>query len=115
MSDEIDKDAIDILGINPKIWKEFRMRNWKEERETQYRASEKPLDRELPPKRLEPHPRFVQDDLPYFQQQDDREAFIRHKEAMARRAFAWYRLSKKKDKSKLIDIYNGIATMKQRD
>ena len=112
MSDDIDEDAYRI-GIDPKIWNEFRMRNWKEERGTQYR--EKPLERELPPKRLEPHPRFVQDDLPYFQQQDDREAFIRHKEAMARRAFAWYRLSKKKNKSKLIDIYNGIATMKQRD
>lgn len=113
MSDEIDRDAIDVLGINPKAWKEFRMRNWKEERGTQYR--EKPLERELPPKRLQPHPRFVQDDLPYFQQQDEKEAFERHKQAMARRAFAWYRISKKKDKSKLIDIYNGIATMRGRE
>ena len=24
MSDEIDRDAIEILGIDPKIWKEFR-------------------------------------------------------------------------------------------
>ena len=87
MSDEIDRDA-ELIGIDPKVWKEFRGM-----------TDEK----------------YVQDDLPYFQQQDDREAFIRHKEAMARRAFAWYRLSKKKDKSKLIDIYNGIATMKQRD
>lgn len=113
MSDDIDRDA-ELVGINKKVWMEFRgMANWKEERGTQYR--EKPLDGELQPQRLEPHPRFVQDDLPYFQQQDDREAFLRHKQAMARRAFAWYRLSKKKNKSKLIDIYNGIATMKQRD
>ena len=87
MSDDIDRDA-ELIGIDPKIWKEFRGM-----------TDEK----------------YVQDDLPYFQKQDDHEAFIRHKEAMARRAFAWYRLSKKKDKSKLIDIYNGIATMKQRD
>lgn len=88
MSDDIDRDAIDILCIDPKVWKEFRgMTDGK----------------------------YVQDDLPYFQQQDEREAFIRHKEAMARRAFAWYKLSKKKDKSKLIDIYNGIATMKGRE
>ena len=98
-------------------WEDVRMAqmNWKLQRETQYRASEKPLDRELPPQRLQPHPRFVQEDLPYFQQQDDREAFLRHKQAMAQRAFAWYRLSKKKDKSKLIDIYNRTALMgKQR-
>lgn len=88
MSDEIDRDAIEVLGINPKIWKEYRRMTGE---------------------------KYVQDDLPYFQQQDDKEAFIRHKEAMARRAFAWYRLSMKKNKSKLIDIYNGIATMKQRD
>ena len=24
MSDEIDRDAIEILGINPKVWKEYR-------------------------------------------------------------------------------------------
>lgn len=24
MNDEIDKDAIDVLGINPDIWKEYR-------------------------------------------------------------------------------------------
>lgn len=24
MSDDIDKDAIEVLGINPKIWKEYR-------------------------------------------------------------------------------------------
>ena len=24
MSDDIDRDAIEVLGINPKIWKEYR-------------------------------------------------------------------------------------------
>ena len=113
MSDEIDRDA-ELIGIDPKIWKEFRMRNWKEERGKQWRELPKerelPLEREMPPKRL------VQGEFESITGPiDDKEAFIRHKEAMARRAFAWYRLSKKKDKSKLIDIYNGIATMKQRD
>lgn len=80
MSDDLDRDAVEILGINPKIWKEYRKM-------------------------------YTQDDLPYFQQQDDKEAFERHKQAMAKRAFAWYRLSKKKDKSRLIDIYNRTALM----
>ena len=108
MSDEIDKDA-EIIGIDQKVWKEFRgMTNWKEERGTQYR--EKPLDRELPPKRLQPHPRFVQDDLPYFQQQDDHEAFLRHKQAMAKRWFGYYRKCKG-DRNAIIDQYNRIALM----
>ena len=107
----IDEDA-ELIGIDKKVWMEFRgMTSWKEERGTQYR--EKPLEREVPPKRLQPHPRFVQDDLPYFQQQDDKEAFERHKQAMAKRAFAWYRLSKKKDKSRLVDIYNKICLLKK--
>lgn len=114
MSDDIDRDAIDILGIDPKIWKEFRgMTNWKEERGTQYR--EKPLERELPPKRLQPHPRFVQDDLPYFQQQDDREAFERRKLALANRWFGYYKKCNTQKKLRLVDQFNKIATMKQRD
>lgn len=114
MSDDIDRDA-ELIGIDPKIWKEFRgMINWKLQRETQYRASEKPLDRELPPKRLQPHPRFVQNDLPYFQQQDDREAFIRHKEAMAKRWFGYYRKCKG-DRNTIIDQYNKIALMKGKE
>ena len=113
MSDDIDMDAIDILGIDPKIWKEFRgMTNWKEERGTQYR--EKPLERELPPKRLQPHPRFVQDDLPYFQQQDDREAFERRKQALAQRWFGYYKKCNTQKKLRLVDQFNRIATMKQR-
>lgn len=114
MNDDIDRDAIDILGINPKIWKEFRgMTNWKEERGTQYR--EKPLDRELPPKRLQPHPRFVQEDLPYFQKQDDKEAFERRKMALANRWFGYYKKCKTQKKLRLVDQFNKIATMKQRN
>ena len=112
----IDEDA-ELLGIDPEIWKEFRGMNtsWKEERMTQYKERELPSIRELPLERELPPPRMEQAEFESITNPiDDREAFIRHKEAMARRAFAWYRLSKKKDKSKLIDIYNGIATMKQR-
>ena len=113
MSDEIDRDAIEVLGINPKIWKEFRgMTSWKEERGTQYRA--KPLDRELPPKRLQPHPRFVQDDLPYFQQQDDREAFERRKLALSNRWFGYYKKCETQHRLRLAEQFNKIATMKQR-
>ena len=90
-----------------------RMNNWKSVRDVQYKDREVPLARELPPQRLQPHLRFVQEDLPYFQQQDDKEAFERRKQALAKRAFAWYRLSKKKDKSKLINIYNGICLLKK--
>lgn len=58
---------------------------------------------------------YVQDDLPYFQQQDEKEAFERHKQAMAKRWFGYYRKCKdKKKKLKLIDQYNFVATMKQR-
>lgn len=112
MSDEIDRDA-ELIGIDPKVWKEFRMRNWKEERGTQYR--EKPLDRELPPKRLQPHPRFVQDDLPYFQQQDDREAFERRKMALAQRWFGYYKKCNTQKKLRLVDQFNRIATMRGRE
>lgn len=88
MSDDIDKDAIDILGINPKVWKEFR------------RMTDK---------------KYIQDDLPYFQQQDDREAFERHKQAMAQRWFGFYRKCKdQKKKIALLDQYNKIAQQRQR-
>lgn len=113
MSDDIDRDAIEILGINPKIWKEFRgMTNWKEERGTQYR--EKPLERELPPKGLEPHPRFVQDEMESIVAQiDEREAEIRRKQALAQRWFGYYKKCKGK-RTSIIDQYNKIAMMKQR-
>jgi len=82
----IDEDA-EIMGINPETWKKFKEMHHVEQ------------------------PEFEEITAPI----DDKEAFIRHKEAMARRAFSWYRLSKKKDKSKLIDIYNRTALMgKQR-
>ena len=90
--------------------------NWKQQRQTQYRASEKPLDRELPPQRLQPHPRFVQDDLPYFQQQDDREAEERHRVSMAQRWFGYYRkCTDQQKKFKLIDQYNSLAKPKERE
>lgn len=88
MSDDIDRDAIEILGINPKIWKEYRRMTGD---------------------------KYVQDDLPYFQQQDDKEAFERHKQAMAQKWFKYYRACKDPQKKmSLIDQYNRIAQMKQR-
>lgn len=78
MSDEIDKDAIEILGINPKIWKEFRGMT---------------------------DPKYTQ---------DDKEAFERHKQAMAKRWFGYYKKCKG-NKNAIIDQFNKIALMgKQR-
>lgn len=109
----IDEDA-ELIGIDKKVWMEFRgMTNWKEQRGTQYR--EKPLDREMPLKRLQPHPRFVQDDLPYFQQQDDKEAFERRKMALAQRWFGYYKKCNTQKKLRLVDQFNRIATMKGRE
>lgn len=83
-TDELDMDAIEVLGIDPKVWKEFR--GMKDEK-------------------------YVQDDLPYFQQQDDKEAFERHKQAMAKRWFGYYKKCKSK-RNTIIDQYNKIAMMK---
>lgn len=85
--------------------------NWKLQRETQYRASEKPLDRELPPHRAEPHPRFVQDEMESIVAQiDEREAEIRRKQALAKRWFGYYKKCKSK-RNTIIDQYNRIALM----
>lgn len=109
----IDEDA-ELIGIDKKVWMEFRgMTSWKEERGKQYR--EKPLEREVPPKRLQPHPRFIQDDLPYFQQQDDKEAFERRKMALAQRWFGYYKKCNTQKKMRLVDQFNRIATMKGRE
>lgn len=88
MSDDIDRDAIEVLGINPKVWKEYRRMTGE---------------------------KYVQDDLPYFQQQDDKEAFERHKQAVAQRWFGYYKKCNTQKKLRLIDQFNRIATMKQRD
>lgn len=103
----IDDDA-KLIGINPKTWKEFRM--------TQYKERELPSIRELPNERELPPPRIEQAEFESITSQiDDRESFIRHKELMAKRAFGWYRKCQDQEKKmKLIDIYNRIATMKQR-
>ena len=89
------------------------MNSWKEERNTQYR--EQPLKREVPLERNLPHPRFVQDDLPYFQQQDDKEAFERRKLALASRWFGYYKKCNTQKKLRLVDQYNRIALMKGRE
>ena len=99
-------------------WEDVRRSrmNWKLQRETQYRASEKPLERELPPHRAEPHPRLEQGELEGIVAPiDDYEAFLRHKREMANRWFGYYKACKdKKKKSFIIDQYNKIALMKQR-
>lgn len=107
----IDEDAY-RLGINLKVWKEFRMRNWKEERGKQYR--ELPLDREMPLDR-ELHPeRLVQGEFESIVDPiDDKEAKIRHLQAVRDRWFGYYK-KYKGDRNRIIDQYNKIATMKQR-
>lgn len=58
--------------------------------------------------------RYEQPDLPYFEEQDKHEAFIRHKQAMAMRWFGYYRKCKdQKKRLKLIDQYNFLAQSKR--
>ena len=111
----IDEDA-ELLGIDPKIWKEFKEMNtsWKEERMTQYKERELPSVRELPQERELPPPRMEQAEIESIVNPiDEREAFIRHKQAMARRWFGYYKKCKG-DRNAIIDQYNKIAMMKQR-
>lgn len=90
------------------------MLNWKTMRDTQYKDRELPLDRELPNKRELPPPRMEQDEFESITNPiDDREAFIRRKQALAQRWFGYYKRCKG-DKSKIIDQYNKIATMRER-
>ena len=105
--DSID-DCAELIGINPETWKEFRMTQYKERELPQ--ARELPLERELPPKRLE------QMEFPEIVEPiDDGEAFIRHKQEMARRWFKYYRKEKDQQKKfKLIDQYNFLAQSRQR-
>ena len=101
-SNSIDDDA-ELIGITPKTWKEFRMTQYKERELPNIR--ELPLERELPPPRME-QAEFESITNPI----DDREAFIRHKQEMARRWFGYYRKCKDKQKKfKLIDQYNYLA------
>lgn len=91
----VDEDAIEVLGINPKTWKEFRKMT---------------------------NPKYVQDDLPGFLDAEaearessiDRDTFIRRKQALAQRWFGYYKKCKTQKKLRLIDQYNKIATMRQR-
>ena len=80
----IDDDA-KIVGINPETWKKFKEMHHVEQ------------------------PEFEEITGPI----DDKEAFVRHKEAMAKRWFGYYRKCQdKKKKFKLIYQYNAVATMK---
>lgn len=69
---------------------------------------EMPLDRELPPERL------VQGEFESIVDPiDDKEAKIRHLQAVRDRWFGYYKKCKG-DKRTIIDQYNKIAMMKQR-
>lgn len=101
----IDDDA-ELIGIDPKTWKEFRMTQYKERELPSIR--ELPNERELPPARME-QMEFESITGPI----DDREAFIRRKQALAKRWFGYYKKCKG-DRNRIIEQYNKIATMKQR-
>lgn len=103
----IDDDA-ELIGINPKTWKEFRMTQYKERELPSIR--ELPNERELPPRRME-QMGFESIVNPI----DDREAFIRRKQALAKRWFGYYRKCKdQRKKFNLIEQYNYLATMNHR-
>lgn len=105
MNRSIDDDA-ELIGINPKTWKEFRM--------TQYKERELPSVRELPSERELPPPRMEQTEFESIVNPiDDREAFIRHKKAIAQRWFGYYKKCKG-NRNTIIDQYNKIATMRER-
>lgn len=78
--DSIDEDA-KLIGINQDVWRKFR---------------------DIKPKQEQMEFSEVVDPI------DDREAFIRHKQAMAQRWFGYYRKSKG-NKIRLIDQYNYLA------
>lgn len=86
----IDDDA-KMLGIDEKVWQQFKQQTSKPQQiQLEFEEIVGPID--------------------------DREAFIRRKEALAKRWFGYYRKCKDQQKKfKLIDQYNKVALMKQRD
>ena len=94
---------------------DIRNENWKTVRDNQYKDRELPQARELPNERELPPPRMEQAEFESITNPiDDREAFIRHKQAMAERWFGYYKKCETQKKLRLIDQYNKIATMRQR-
>lgn len=81
--DSIDEDA-KLIGIDEEVWRKFR---------------------DIKPKQEQMEFPEIVDPI------DDREAFIRHKQAMAKRWFGYYRKCKG-DRNAIIDQYNKIALMK---
>lgn len=84
--DNIDEDA-KLLGIDEEVWRKFR---------------------DIKPKQEQMEFSEIVDPI------DDREAFIRHKQAMAKRWFGYYRKCKG-DRNAIIDQYNKIALMKGKE
>jgi len=102
----IDDDAT-LIGISPEVWEQFRSltsgRGVKDR--------DLPLERELPPHRME-QMEFESIVNPI----DDREAEQRHRQAMAKRWFGYYKkCTDQSKKNKLIDQYNSLAKPKERD
>ena len=84
----IDEDAINICGINPELWEEFK-RSTKTE-QLEFESIVGPID--------------------------DKEAEARHRASMAKRWFGYYRkCSDQQKKFKLIDQYNSLAKPKERE
>ena len=94
--DELDDDA-ELLGIDHKVWAEFRGMVKKET----------PIEPTQPPKMVQGEFESITGPV------DDKEAKKRHLKAVRDRWFAYYRKCKG-DKSKIIDQFNRIALMKDR-
>ena len=91
----IDEDAINVLGIKKEVWMEFRKMTEKCEQDYL--------------------PNFLEAETEAREASIDKEAFIRHKQAMAKRWFGYYRKCQdQKKKMSLIDQYNKIAQQRQR-
>ena len=84
--DSLDDDA-KLIGIDEEVWRKFRESKPKQE-QMEFPEIVDPID--------------------------DREAFIRHKQSMAKRWFGYYKKSNQK-KLRLIYQYNKIATMRFRN
>lgn len=80
----IDEDAIDVLGINPKVWRKYRGMTDEKYVQQEFESVVSPID--------------------------DKEAKKRHLESIRNRWFGYYRKCKdKKKKLNLIDQYNYLA------
>ena len=109
--DSIDECA-ELIGLDKKVWREFRMQNWKDTRVSQFKERDLPKERELPLERELPPKRLVQMEFEELTSPiDEREANIRHRQALAQRWFGYYKKCETQKKMRLIDQFNKIALM----